>query len=81
MHRLLSSQLISPAYFPRGGAIGVEATGGAGMKVFKGVEARLSFDWTRYMFWFDANIATSKFYARGAFDQYLGVTAMVRFEL
>ena len=78
---LSAAQLISASYFPTGGAIGIEATGGAGVKLFPGVEARLSFDWTRYMFWFHTNIATSRFYARGAFDQYLGVTALVRFEL
>lgn len=78
---LSSGELISAAWFPRGGCVGVEATGGVGVKLFGAMEARLSFDWTRYMFWFDTNLATSTFYARGAFDQYLGVTALARFEL
>ncbi len=78
---LLSSQLISPQFFPRGGAVGIEATAGAGFTLFPGVAIRLSADWTRYMFWFDTNIATSELYARGAYDQYLGATALVRFEL
>ena len=33
------------------------------------------------MFWFDVNVASSAFHARGAFDQHLGGTAVVRFEL
>ena len=78
---LLSSQLISPQFFPRGGAVGIEATAGAGFTLFPGVAIRLSADWTRYLFWFDTNLATSELYARGAYDQYLGATALVRFEL
>lgn len=78
---LSAGEILSPAYFPRGWAVGVEATGGLGVKIVDGVEVRLSADWTRYMFWFDTNLATSAFYARGAFDQYLGGTALVRFEL
>lgn len=76
-----AGEILSPAYFPSGGAVGVEASGGVGMRIVSGVEVRLSFDWTRYMFWFNTNLATSRFYAQGAFDQYLGGTAVVRFEL
>lgn len=78
---LSASDLLSAAYFPQGWALGVEATGGVGLKLFEGVEVRLSVDWTRYQFTFQTNAATSAFYARGAFDQYLGGTAVARFEL
>jgi hypothetical protein len=76
-----AGELLSPKYFPKGWAMGIEVSGGVGLKVFSGVEVRLSVDWTRYMFWFDSSIVTSTYYARGAFDQYLGGNALVRIEL
>lgn len=78
---LSASELLSAEYFPRGWALGVEATGGVGFKLFEGVEVRLSVDWTRYMFTFQTNPGTSPFFAHGAVDQYLGGTAVARFEL
>jgi hypothetical protein len=74
-----ASQLIGPQYFPTGAAFGLEASGGAGVRLTRSLEARLSLDWTRYMFFFNTNIVTSRYYAGGAADQYLGATLVLRY--
>jgi hypothetical protein len=73
-----SGEIISKSFFAGGSSVGLEATLGCAMQVKDLFEARLSFDYTNYLFRLKSNIVTDRYYATGAFDQYMGLSLSAR---
>lgn len=77
---LSSGEIVSPAYFPRGAARGLEGRLGIGVRVLPSLELRASGQLTRYGFTFQSQ-PEDTYVAGGATDQYLGGTVGIRYLL
>jgi hypothetical protein len=74
-----SGEIISAAFFPNGSNLGLDGALGAGVAVFKNLQIRAAFDFTRYALTFKTE-PTDAFVAQGAVDQYIGGTVTLRFQ-
>ncbi len=77
---LSSGQIISPAYFSRGSAYGLEGGAGVGYKLpfFTALQVRAAFNFTRYAMSFRPEMADA-YQATGATDQYMGFNIGLRY--
>ncbi len=73
-----SGEIFSSSFFRGGSNVGLEGSLGLAMQVKDLFEARLSFDYTNYLFRLRSNPAVDRYYANGAFDQYLGASLSAR---
>ncbi|MBX7114335.1 MAG: hypothetical protein K1X64_08400 [Myxococcaceae bacterium] len=73
-----SGEIFSRAFFSGGSNVGLEGSLGIAMQVKDMFEARLSFDYTSYLFRLRSNPAVDRYNANGAFDQYLGASLSAR---
>lgn len=72
-----SGEIISPAFFPNGGAFGLEGQAGIGVRILPFLQVRGSFDFARYGLTFNTQ-PTDPYVAAGAVDTYLGGKASLR---
>ncbi len=77
---LSTGQIVSPAYFSKGSALGIDAQIGLGFKLppVPSLQIRAAFDFARYGLSFKS-AATDTYQADGAADLYLGGEVGVRF--
>ncbi|MDP1823050.1 MAG: hypothetical protein Q8L48_07405 [Archangium sp.] len=72
-----SGEIISPAFFPNGGAFGIEGNAGLGVRILPFLQVRGSFEFSRYGLTFTTQ-PTDPYVAAGAADTYLGGKVVVR---
>lgn len=72
-----SGEVSSPAFFPNGGAFGLEGCAGLGVQILPFLAVRGSFEFTRYGLTFTTQ-PTDPYVAAGAVDTYLGGKIVVR---
>lgn len=75
-----AGEILSAAFFPRGSAFGVEASGGLAVQVAPFLQVRASFDFTSWGLTFQGQDGDT-YRAAGATERYLGGSAALRFML